>query len=697
MTTHGACSVHALCSCLTLFGLIATPVLAQTSDEEDLALAYGDKSFVMIATGSKVPVQRAPAVTTVITAEDIAATGATDLDEVLATVPGFHVSRTPGVFAPHYTVRGITGSYNPHLLMLVNGIPMTTVFSGDRGNVWGGLPLENVARIEVIRGPGSAVYGADAFAGVVNIITKTASDIDGTEFGLRAGSFDTQDAWVLHGGQVGAFELNAYLRAGTTDGHRETVRADGQSGWDALFGTNASHAPGPIDARRKALDGEFGLAFEHWRLRLGLKKRHDVGSGLGVASALDPTGKNASERITADLTYDNPDFARDWALTAQASLLHYVEQSDLVLYPAGAFGGAFSDGMIGNPDKWERHVRAGASAIYSGFADHRIRLGAGVERKEIYKIRESKNFNPDFSPIGTGSRADVIDVSHTAPFLRPHSRRLHYAYVQDEWAFARDWTLTAGVRHDRYSDFGATTNPRVALAWEAAYNMTARLMAGTAFRAPSFTELYNLNNPVVIGNPDLDPERIRTLELALSWQPTSRLQLGANAFRYRMRDIIQLVNTVYANAGSQTGSGLELEAQWDATPTVRLAAHYAWQRSIDDETDRDAGLSPRHQLYLRGDWRFTPGWLASAQVKRVADRRRQAGDARSKIGDYHTADLSIRTERSTARRWDLALSVRNLFDARAYEPSTFSTPFVAIPHDIPMPGRTIYLQASIRL
>lgn len=684
-----------LCACLAL---VATCfVEAQSGEEEDLALIYGDKSFVSIATGLRVPIQLAPAVTTVITAEDIAVMGASDLDEVLATVPGFHVSRATGVNAPIYLVRGIRNNYNPQLLMLTNGIPMTTVFSGDRGNVWGGLPLENVARIEIIRGPGSAVYGADAYAGVVNIITRSAADINGTEVGARIGSFDSRDAWALHGGKAGPLDINLYLRVGSTDGYRKTVAADVQTGWDAIFGTRASHAPGPIDAGRNALDGEFGLAYDKWHLRLGLKQRTDVGSGVGVAMALDPTGKNSSERVTADLTYDNAVFAPNWGVTLQASLLRYEELSNLVLFPAGAFAGAFRDGMIGAPEKWERHGRVGGSALYSGFAHHRLRVGAGIERKELYKIREAKNFNPDFSPLGTGSFADIVDVSDTAPFLRPHSRVARYAYIQDEWTMVRDWTLTAGVRHDRYSDFGGTTNPRIALAWAAAYNLTTRLMYGTAFRTPSFTELYNLNNPVAIGNPDLSPERIRTLELAVSWQPTGRLNLGANTFRYRMKDIIRLVDTVFTNAGQQTGTGLELEAQWDATRSLRLSGHYSHQRSIDDTTGKDSGMSPRHQAYLRGDWRFTPGWISSAQIKRVSNRLREANDTRSAVAGYHTVDLTVRTERSASQRWNFALSVRNLFDVDAYEPSPYQTPFAPLPFDIPLPGRNLYVQASYRL
>ncbi len=148
--------------------------LAQ-AQENELAQVYGDKSFVTIATGTKQPIARAPSVATVITAEDIAAIGAADIDEVLETVPGLHVSRSPIGYNPIYTIRGIDTQYNPEVLMLVNGIPITGAYVGNRSQIWAGMPVENIARIEVIRGPGSALYGADAFAGVINIITKTSS------------------------------------------------------------------------------------------------------------------------------------------------------------------------------------------------------------------------------------------------------------------------------------------------------------------------------------------------------------------------------------------------------------------------------------------------------------------------------------------------------------------------------------------
>ena len=215
--------------------------LAQTSsDEEELALVYGDKSTISIATGSPQPLRRAPAVATVITAEEIAAMGALDLDEVLETVPGIHVSRSTQIYSPLYMIRGIHSEFNPQTLMLQNGVPMTTLFVGNRGNIWGGLPVENIARIEIIRGPGSALYGADAYSGVINIITKTAAETPGFELGARTGSFKSRDGWVLHGGKRGPVDVAAYLRVGRTNGFKEPVTADAQTVLDGLFMTSAS-------------------------------------------------------------------------------------------------------------------------------------------------------------------------------------------------------------------------------------------------------------------------------------------------------------------------------------------------------------------------------------------------------------------------------------------------------------------------
>ena len=536
--------------------------------------------------------------------------------------------------------------------MLVNGIPITDTVLGDRGQVWGGMPLEDVARIEVIRGPGSALYGADAFSGVINIITKTATDIDGTKIGARVGSFNSRDAWVLHGGKLGSLDAAFYLGAGTTDGQKNIIENDAQSAWDTCFTTGGcppypaipgytpvSLAPGPIDAERKSIDARADLSYEAWRFRSAYQQR-EVGGGMGVAGSLDPNGRGHTSRLYLDMNYAKANWAPNWDVSGVTGYSNIKEDGDpaYTLYPAGAFGGTFPDGMIGNPGYSEQHIYASVSAFYTGFEQHRVRIGTGYRDEDLYKTYETKNFNGTLAPI-----CDPLNPTDPAPppgctpvlmtaspdfiYMLPHRRNLSYVFAQDEWSFGKDWALTAGVRHDNYSDFGGTTNPRLALVWDAAYNIVVKAMHGTAFRAPSFAELYSINNPVVFGNPNLKPETIRTDELAFSWKPTAGLQHNLNFFYYHMSNIIQSTpsSPQYQNTGDQIGRGLELESTYDATSDLRLTGSYSLQHSIDQTTGQDAGMAPHRRLFVLADWRLAPLWQVSTKANYVADRMREPG------------------------------------------------------------------------
>lgn len=692
-------SLAALC-------MVAMPPRVQAqaaSEEEELSLlAFGDKAMVSIATGSQQSLRRAPAVATVITAQDIAAMGATDLDEVLETVPGIHVSRSVQGYSPLYVIRGIYSDYNPQTLVLQNGVPMTTMFIGNRGNAWYGLPLENIARIEIIRGPGSALYGADAYSGVINIITKTAADTPGTEFGVRGGSFNTWNTWTQHGGQLGPVSVAGYLRVGHTDGFKEQVDADKQSAYDQLFLTHASLAPGPVNTGYDAVDGSLDLSYQQWRLRAGYKLRDNGETGPGVSGALDPVGRARSERVTADFSWNSIQIAKDWDLGFVASYLHYTQQfpGGLQLFPPGAFGGAFPNGMIGAPNTWEQQVRLSLVSTYSGFTDHNLRFGLGHDDLDLYRTQEIKNFilgGPKVPPIPTPG-AEVIEFPAADSFLTPHRRTVSYLYAQDEWRLARDWTLTGGIRRDHYSDFGNTTNPRLALVWDASLDWTAKLLYGQAFRAPALTEQYSINNPVVRGNPNLKPETIDTWEAAFAWQARPDTDVNLSLFRYKMKDIIRATDqgddtTEFNNAGAQHGHGAELEAIWRASRVLRLQGSYAWQRSIDETSNQDAGYAPHHHLFGRVDWSVTSGLLLGGQVNHVAGRKRAAGDTRPDIADYTTMDLSLRTN-SGSKGWEFAGTIRNLFDADAREPTL---PSNLIPNDLPLAGRSFYLQAIYKM
>lgn len=695
------------CSCVrnSVLACLLVPVIAIASEKEDSLWdtsleELGQIRVVSIASGTETPLDKAAAVTSVISAEDIAAIGATDLDQVLETVPGLHVNHSDQTFSPKYVFRGITSSFNPQALVLINGIPVTTMMFGNRGTVWGGMPVKAIERIEVIRGPGSALYGADAYAGVINIITKTLQDVPDTVVGARAGSFDTRGGWVEAGKQLDDVGISFVLEYQTTDGWREIINHDDQTNFDTSLGTSVSLAPGPVNTSVDQVDARLDVGADNWQLRAGFQDRSNLGAGPGVSQALDPYGRYGSSRFNADYSYRWQEVADGLDVEARLSYFNFTQEpeNNIILYPPGAFGGTFPDGFIGNPGYKENQVRFDLSSIYSNLDNHRVLSGVGAFWADLYEVTESKNFNPDFSPKG---RIENVSNDPRQVWMPEEERTNYYAFVQDEWQFAQNWQLVSGIRYDHYSDFGQTINPRAALIWATTDSITTKFLYGKAFRPPSLNELYAANNPVAVGNPDLDAETIDTFEIGLSHEVTSQFLYGINLFYYEIDDLITAepisgpIATEYRNSGKRKGHGAEFETTYQALDNLKLIANYAYQNAKNERTDEAVGEAPNHQVYVRTEWRLLPQWHLNTQVNWVGEQKRVAADTRQPVAEYTTVDLTLRTD-GLWRGLDMSLAVRNVFNEDVRDPSPYADPVPSIPNDFPMAGRNVVGELQYR-
>lgn len=676
-----------------------TQPVAASFEQETLLDIYGDADTVSIAAGIRQPVATAPAVATVITAEMIAAMGASDLDELLEAVPGLHVSHSHIGYNPLYIFRGINSRYNPQVLVLINGIPITNLHLGDRGNSWGGMPVEAIARIEVIRGPGSALYGADAIAGVINIITKSGRDITRGHVSVGAGSYRTGNAALQSAWQMSGWDMGLVLEYHQTDGHDGIIEWDAQSHLDATFATDASHAPGSVNLSRRNVDVRFDMQWaETWRLRAGYQGRRDWGIGAGVAEALDPYGRYASDKFNLDLSWRKPLLNDTLQLETTLSYFdttHEVEK-DLIIFPPGVdLGeGEYPQGYIGNPEVFERHYRAGFAAQFLAIQHHNLSLGGGYYRGDLHKVKESKNFgiHPQTGlSIAPGSAlVDVTDTDYV--FLREDVRENTFIYLQDIWRIANDWELTAGVRYDHYSDFGGTTNPRLALVWQTSYNLTTKFLYGQAFRAPSFAETRAINNPVVLGNPALKPESLHNYEIAFDYRATEKITLLLNIYHYLWRDIIEFVpdpdqnSNTAQNLGRQEGNGFEFEISWKSLPTLCLSLNLSSVNLTAAQSRGDGLMAPERQLFGKVQWKPQPNWLVYWQANYVGGRNRSWEDQRSDIDDYVVMDMNLMYT-GTRLPWSASLKIGNLLDEDAREPSWWTYSTANIPGDLPLAGR----------
>lgn len=672
-------------------------------EDDEFGDYYGGEEFVSIATGRKKSVDKAPSVATVITSEQIKAIGAYNIHQVIETVTGIHVY--PSNFNrmnPSYSVRGLHTSQNPQILVLVNGNKTRSNWTGAKWDLFN-TGVETVERIEIIKGPGSAVHGADAFSGVINIITKGYDSDSVNDTGAKIGSFGTRSAWLNMSGDVNSTRVWFNGQYTTTDGDNDRIVAE-----DAVhgFGLGAiSNAPGPLDTRLDTIDLHFGFNGENffgdiWYLE------NDGGTGSGVAQALSSNDYTEAISYTAKLGYK---VSVDEHLDLEASVSYQSLEQDsfFVIFPPGmalprAFDeqtGAptaftvFPDGVIGQPILLDDNYTFDLIANYSGLKDQNIRVGIGYLRNEM-DAQEFKNFGPLAQDFTEDVRDGTLTNVTGTPFIfsPDQNRDVYYFSIQDEWAFMKDWELTAGIRYDDYSDFGSTLNPRVALVWQARHNLTAKALYGKAFRAPSIGELSAINNPVILGNTDLNAEKINTIELAFDYRPSFDWRLLFNLFSYKADSLIiytaQEDGTSQANnAAQQDGSGFELEAFWKVSDDLRLKLGFAWQNAEDQTDNSDIADAPQKMLDASLDWEIIANLKLHLDVRWINDRQRLITDPREPIDDYAWSNANLIY--SLNNNLDLSFTVRNIFDESAFEPSDGQ-----IPGDFPLEQRGYWLSAA---
>lgn len=673
--------------------LLAALILTQTTLKADSDLDIMDSLSIeeMLAltistsTGTDKPISLAPAIATIITDKQIAQSSARSLNELLERVPGLNVYKAVGDLSGFFDIRGIRSKYNTQIMLLMNG---TTLQGIKFNNPATGLeiPLSAIKRIEIVRGPGSVIYGANAFSGVINIITKDAQYLDGnSEAGIRYGSFNTSELWLNHGAKEKDFSYALNLSLTSSDGDdKRKMKVDAQTLNDNAFGSNASNAPGSFNTKYERYNLNANFIKDDFKLNIWASALKNGGTGSGIANALDPKGETEYKRIQGDLYYYQK-LDDEMKLEHKLSLSYQTLDTYLYVFPAGAklpigtdgnFGGPFSgfvtftDGYIGTPTEVEQTAGYEATLMVESFENHQLRLSAGYWYGED-KVSATANFGPGvidgtLSPIS----GVLVNQDINAIYLPDKSRTKYFVSAQDEWSFKENWNLTAGIRYDNFSDFGSSVNPRLALVWQTSDTLTSKLLYGRAFRAPSFVELYAQNNPVGNGNPDVKPETIDTYELAFDYYPSSKVRTITNFYYYRAKNLIDAVGSSIGNIGEQKGLGVEFEVNYQPTEDVSIIADYAYRQTEVLSTGQEVADTPKNLLHAGINWNFMPKWTIDAEYFWIGDRKRAPSDTRDDVSDYSLVNLSLTNQIND----DLILnmSVRNLFDKNIYDPSPSS-------------------------
>lgn len=668
------------------------------AEEGDLVRSLGGEEMISLAVGYEQPISKAPAVATVITAEDIAAIGAARIEDVLATVTGLHISKNRA-HDTVYVIRSIASEVNPHVLIMINGAPIGDAVQGGRPLGWT-LPVQDISRIEIVRGPGSALFGADAFAGTINIVTKNAREIGRFNAGAIGGNFGTYGGWVQSGVVGQRVEAALSFEVQTTEGDDPILSTDFQTFLDLLMGTHASRAPGPIHLARTDVNARAEFKFgDSLTWRAAYQGILGAENGAGVAYALDSVGERNLHLISSDVTYERP-IANALDLSLNGSFFREDFNALFQANPPGAFG-AFPEGVLNEINFLLTEYRGRAVALYSGLEGHTVRVGAGVNHQRATDIVERRNFFQ--GPGGILLQAPgflTTDQLGVTPNAFPASRTNAYALVQDEWTIAKDWILTLGVRADHYSNFGWTVNPRASLVWNASSSLTVKALYGAAFRPPTFLEETKGAGQIALGNQDLMPETIDTVELVIQKEWTNRLYTALNGYAYWTDDLIAVVPSpitgipTFENANATRGYGVESSLVYKPLAQLQFKGGYAYQSAEFKSGGAAVPGVPRHLAYGEARLEMTSEISSTFGVKYVGKRARQPGDLRDRLGDYVLGDVTLRYAPEALNAVSLSFSIDNLFGVDAREPGPN---LIFTPDDIPLEGRRFMARIGVRI
>ena len=514
------------------------------------------EQITVTAARAPLAVNRVGQATTVITRADIENRQARYVTDMLRSVPGFAVSHT-GVAGSQTQVR-VRGSESNHVLVLIDGVRATDPATGDDYR-WEHLATGNIERIEIVRGPQSALWGSDAIGATVNIITRTDAGRQGLSTYAEAGSHDTLNLGVDVTQSVDAWTLSANLESLETDGADISRTGTEDDGSDL---TSAS-----IGAR---FAGSGHTTFAATLSALEAASEFDPVGATGIP--VDGDRKTRSENLIGKLVVTAATFD-DRVLWRMSGSYFESEHRNFV------------DGSADSMTASERLSFSLQAAIELG--QNRLVLAAEREESDFKRRGEVVFGDPNQDQSMQVSSA-VVEYQHLA------MERL---------------TLLLSGRFDNSSDFDDAATGRVSLAWQAGAYTRLRASVGSGQKSPTFTERFGLFPGQFVGNPDLKPEKSLAYEMGISrslfddsaaldatvfWQT---LDEEINGFVF---DPVTFVGTAENRSGESERRGAEISADWQITPRVKARLSYTYTHATEEDALGATSVELRRPRHLGG-------------------------------------------------------------------------------------------------
>jgi outer membrane receptor for ferrienterochelin and colicin len=597
-----------------LFFLAAGGLQAREAGDTELG------QVVVSASRTEQRLSDTPRPTYVITAEEIAARQPQNIQVLLREVPGLQVVERTGSWGGGGSVR-LMGLDAHHTLVLVDG--QRFIGGNDVVDI-ASIPVEAIERIEVVKGPGSALYGSDALGGVVQIFTKRAKEGTALRAGVAAGSSNRFRGHV--GADYGT--ENSGIRMDYT--HRKDdgiTQPKDESRWEA-FSATLHHKPSdtlqlsltPLFTRQVSTDDSQKKSGQ-----TVIQERIQERSAINARADFSPSPLTRMHTRASYIAHDHR--REDGSLEQLAQSMEF---------------------------------EAGVSGIFSlhtlsaGYAY----LGEKVEDKATHIPAKEKTHSIP------GNSAD---------------QQTHSLYLQDEMDFGRT-LLTLGGRVSHHEDWDTEFNPQAGLVFRAKDTLHLRASVGTVFAAPSLQKRYaemprNKRQFIVQPNADLKPEKSLSWQAGLDWEATSSLLFRASFFRNEIEDLIVTVPVdytqnpkleTYANIGEALTQGVEWSLSWRAFQGFRATLSHSYTETEDKSTGKRLLERPEHRAGLDLDYHLSrPDLRFRLTGSWIGERDMMDGNKRKTLSDYGTLDLAVTWQASP--QMEVFTRIENLTDEKAKE------------------------------
>ncbi len=644
-------------SALALTLMLVLPMLSPAADAAGNTAEYAEMSLeqlmsipVYTAAKREQKTAEAPSSVTIITSQEIRAYGWRTLADLLRSVPGFYVDypRTYGSIG----VRGFNrpGDFGGRTLLLVNGHRLNDPIYDTAASMEDFIvDMDLIDRVEVVRGPGSALYGNNAFFAVINVITKRGGQVGGVEASGEAASYETYRGRLSYG-------------AHTTNGTEALVSAsDFTSAGAPRFRYQDESLDHPHDAILRHGDGEASR-----RLHGSLQQGGLSIEGFYVGRDKESPPAYGSVPGLPIETFDGRGFLEgryERSATETVNLLarlyyDWYEYQGNTRYENDAPGPPH-DFILNRDQCLAESVGSELQFDWRPNAYHHATVG--LEYRSDY-CQAMQNY------ADVAAQEQTLDVNPTAQIVG--------LYAQDEYQILTNLAFTVGLRYDHYETFNGTANPRLACVYHPLDATTLKLLYGTAFRAPNANELYYEDNGVTSKtNPGLQPETITTYEVVLEQRLSRNWRGSAAGFYHQVHDLINSIQDpddglwYYANMDEVTARGMEFQVDGQMTRKIRVRTSYTLTKTEDATTGEPLLNSPEHIAKLNltvpiyRDWLFSGG-----EVQYLSERALADGQSLDDLWLFNLTLFSARLRDA----WELSVSVYNVLDT-AYRVSSSQT------------------------